>query len=86
MDDFLIQYCQKRTKDFIVNTDDLSRKKKGKRVYLNDVQTRELMIQSKKFFESKVDISRKLNDKVEKYLRKSIKKQVNSHRVHSFNF
>lgn len=44
------------------------------------------MIQSKKFFESKVDISRKLNDKIEKYLRKSIKKQVNSHRVYSFNF
>jgi hypothetical protein len=86
MDDFLIQYCQKTTNDFIVKTDDLSRKKKGKRVYLNEVQTRELMIQSKKFFESKVDISRKLNDKVEKYLRKSIKKQVNSHRVHSFNF
>jgi len=74
MDDFLIQYCQKTTKDFIVKTDDLSRKKKGKQVYLNEVQTRELMIQSKKFFESKVDISRKLNDKVEKYLRKSIKK------------
>lgn len=86
MDDFLIQYCQKTTNDFIVKTDDLSRKKKGKRVYLNEVQTRELMIQSKKFFESKVDISRKLNDKVEKYLRKSIKKQVNGHRVYSFNF
>ncbi len=56
MDDFLIQYFQKTTKDFIVKTDDLSWKKKGKRVYLNDVQTRELMRQLKKFFESKVVI------------------------------
>ena len=44
IDDFLIQYCQTfRAKDFIVKTEDLTRKKKGKRVYLNDQQTRDLM-------------------------------------------
>jgi len=40
IDDFLIQYCQNlRRKDFIVKTEKLSRSKKGKREYLNDVQT-----------------------------------------------
>jgi len=59
IDDFLIQYCQTLgVKDFIVKTEDLSRKKKGKRVYLNDVQTRYLMRQLDKFFESTVEVPR----------------------------
>jgi CRISPR-associated protein Cas1 len=59
MDDFLIQYCQNiKSKDFIVKTEDLSRNKKGKRVYLNDSQTRDLMRQLDKFFESHVEIPR----------------------------
>jgi CRISPR/Cas system-associated endonuclease Cas1 len=59
MDEFLIQYCQPlRAKDFIVKTEDLSRNKKGKRVYLNEVQTRDLMKQLDKFFESHVTIPR----------------------------
>ncbi len=41
-----------------MKTEDLSRNKKGKRVYLNDVQTRDLMKQLDKFFESKVEVSR----------------------------
>jgi CRISPR/Cas system-associated endonuclease Cas1 len=41
-----------------VKTEDMSRKKKGKRVYLNDVQTRDLMKQLNKFFESYVEIPR----------------------------
>lgn len=37
IDDFLIRYCQSfKKKDFIVKMEDLSRKKKGKRVYQND--------------------------------------------------
>lgn len=36
----------------------LSRNKKGKRVYLNDVQTRHLMKQLNKYFESKVEVPR----------------------------
>jgi CRISPR/Cas system-associated endonuclease Cas1 len=59
MDDFLVQYCQQlNAKDFIVKTEDLSRNKKGKRVYLNDVQTRDLMRQLDKFFESYVEVPR----------------------------
>jgi len=41
-----------------VKTEDMTRNKKGKRVYLNDTQTRDLMKQLDKFFESYVDISR----------------------------
>jgi hypothetical protein len=59
MDDFLIQYCQQlKSKDFIVKTEDLSRNKKGKRVYLNDARTRDLMKQLDTFFESYVDVPR----------------------------
>ncbi len=59
MGDFLIQYCQDlNLKDFVVKTEDLSRNKKGKRVYLNDAQTRGLMKQLDKFFESHVEVPR----------------------------
>ena len=59
MDDFLVQYCQHlSSKDFIVKTEDLSRNKKGKRVYLNDVHSRDLMKQLNAFFESYVEIPR----------------------------
>jgi len=59
MDDYIIQYCQNiSSKDFIVKTKGLSRNKKGKRVYLNDVQTRDLMKQLNTFFESIVEIPR----------------------------
>lgn len=57
LDDFLIQYCQKKeSKDFIVKTEDLTRTKKGKRIYLNDIQTRDLMKKLNDFFESKIEI------------------------------
>jgi CRISPR-associated protein Cas1 len=59
MDDFLIQYCQTlKAKDFIVKTEDLTRDKKGKRVYLNDIQTRDLMTRLNEFFEFYVEIPR----------------------------
>ena len=59
IDDFLVQYCQQlRSKDFVVKTEDLTRNKKGKRVYLNDAQTRDLMKQLNKFFESYVEVPR----------------------------
>ncbi|MCW4037652.1 MAG: CRISPR-associated endonuclease Cas1 [Candidatus Bathyarchaeota archaeon] len=60
MDDYLIRYCQNlSSKDFIMKIEDMSRNKKGKRVYLNDVQTRDLMKQLNLFFESYVQVSRK---------------------------
>lgn len=44
IDDFLIEYCRNlQPKDFIVKTENLSRTKKGKRKYLNNIKTRELM-------------------------------------------
>ena len=43
IDDFVVQFCQNiREKDFTVKTEELSRSKKAKRKYLNDVKTREL--------------------------------------------
>jgi hypothetical protein len=45
-------------KDFMVTTEDLSRKKQGKRVYLNDTKTRSLMKELKDYFESYIDIPR----------------------------
>ena len=55
----MIQYCQNlRKKDFTVKTEALSRKKLGKREYLNDIGTRDLMGSLNLFFESKVEIPR----------------------------
>ena len=59
IDDFLIQYCPTLSvKDFIVKIEDMTRTKKGKRVYLNDIQTRNLMKRLNQFFESYVEIPR----------------------------
>ena len=57
--DFLIDYCRNiRPKDFIVKTENTSRKKQGKREYLNNKQTRELMERLEVFFESFIEIPR----------------------------
>jgi CRISPR-associated protein Cas1 len=59
IDKFLIQYCQKlKVVDFVVKTEDLTRKKKGKRQYLNNSLTREMMKELNEFFESYVKIPR----------------------------
>jgi len=59
IDDFLIQYCQGlRVKDFTVKSEELSGKKKGKREYLNDSKTSDLMKKLNTYFESKVEIPR----------------------------
>ncbi len=59
IDDFVIQYCQKlKTKDFAVKTESLSRKKDGKREYLNDTDTRDLMKTLNLYFESMVEVPR----------------------------
>ena len=47
-----------RGKDFVVKTEDLNRRKIGKRVYLNDIQTKDLMNKLNEFFESEVNIPR----------------------------
>jgi len=59
VDDFLIEYCRNlKPKDFIAKTENLARKKKGKREYLNSAQTRDLMKQLNQYFSSSVDIPR----------------------------
>ena len=59
IDDFLIQYCQNlRSKDFITKTEVSTKNKKGKRVYLNDSQTRDLTKKLNEFFESYIEIPR----------------------------
>jgi CRISPR-associated protein Cas1 len=59
IDDFLIQYCQDlKKKDFTTKTESTSRRRKGKREYLNDQQTRSLMKELEAFFESKVEVPR----------------------------
>jgi len=59
IDDFLIEYCRKlKPRDFIVKTENLARKKKGKRQYLNNQRTRELITKLNSLFESYVDIPR----------------------------
>jgi len=59
IDDFLIQYCQKlRRKDFTVKTEGMSRKRKGKREYLDDLQTRDFMKCLYRYFKSKVEVPR----------------------------
>lgn len=65
MDDFLIEYCRGLSiKDFIVKTEILGRKKQGKREYLNNKQTGQLMNKLEILFESKVEVARiKLGNK-----------------------
>jgi len=47
-----------RKKDFITKAESVSRKRKGKREYLNNVQTRDLMKQLYKYFEMDVEVPR----------------------------
>ena len=59
VDDFLIQYCEKlRKKDFVMKHKSLSRKRKGKREFLNDPLTNELMRELNAYLESKVEVPR----------------------------
>jgi len=59
IDDFLIEYSQKlRSKDFIVKAENIGRKKKGKREYLNNQKTRDLMKKLNSVFKLTVEISR----------------------------
>ena len=47
-----------REKDFITKTESVSRKRKGRREYLNASQTRHLMKQLHAFFEAMVEVPR----------------------------
>jgi CRISPR/Cas system-associated endonuclease Cas1 len=59
VDDFVIQFYKRlRREDFILKSEDFSTKRKGKREYLNDVQTHSLMKDLDQYFESMVEIPR----------------------------
>ena len=51
-------YQKLHKKDFIVKNQDLSRTKKGKRVYLNDFQTQHLMKELTNLLKSYVELPR----------------------------
>lgn len=53
----MIQFSQSlNEKDFTVKSESMSRKRKGKREYLNDKETRRLMKELERYFESRVEI------------------------------
>jgi CRISPR-associated protein Cas1 len=59
IDDFLIQYCQRITKkDFKMKTESASHGKKGKREYLKESETKSLLDDLNRFFETKVAVKR----------------------------
>jgi CRISPR-associated protein Cas1 len=59
IDDFVIQFCSKlKRKDFTVKSEDFSTKRKGKREYLNDFQTHDLVSDLNLYFQSKVRLPR----------------------------
>ena len=59
IEDFLIQYSQDlNKKDFITKTEELSRKKKSKREYLNNHETNDCMQKLNNYRESRINIPR----------------------------
>jgi len=59
IDDFLIEYCRTlKPKDFIVKSENNTRKKIGKREYLNNQLTRNLMKKIEKYFETTIAVPR----------------------------
>lgn len=59
IDGFVIQYCQKLVKrDFTFKTEKMSAQNKGKREYLNDIETRDFTAKLNDYFETSVEIPR----------------------------
>jgi len=59
IDHFLIEHCQNlKTKDLKMKWDKFGFKRKGKRQYLNDAETRRLMEKLQNYFQLKVEIPR----------------------------
>ena len=57
VDDFVIQFCQGlKEKDFTIKSESVSRKRMGKREYLNDTETKRRMNGSDEYFESMIEI------------------------------
>lgn len=59
IDDFVIEFCRTlRKRDFRMKTADFSSKKKGKREYLDDMKTKELVQSLNMYFKRKIEIPR----------------------------
>ena len=59
IDDFLIGYCRRINKrDFVTKSEVASRRKRGKREYLSDSETKTLLDELNRFFEVKVEVKR----------------------------
>ena len=59
LDDFVLQYSQGlHKKDFTVKTEKISRRRKGKREYLKDSNTRDMLKELYGYLETKVEIPR----------------------------
>jgi CRISP-associated protein Cas1 len=59
IDDFLIQYYKGlKAKDFVMKHKNLAKRKIGKREFLNDLDTKELLSKLNNYFESMVEIPR----------------------------
>ena len=59
MDDFLIQYCKNlRKKDFVLQSENFSSNKKGKREYLAKDIANDMMIKLNRYFETFVEVHR----------------------------
>ena len=57
IDDFIIQHCQNfENKDFQMKWENFSSKRKERRQYLNNAQTRELMKSLYKYLQMKIEI------------------------------
>jgi len=59
VDDFVIKYCRGvKADDFVLKTEDYSVNRKGKRQFLNETKTRELINELNRYFRTKVEIPR----------------------------
>jgi CRISPR-associated protein Cas1 len=59
IDDFLIGYCKNvKANDFTAKTENLGKKKRSKRIYLNDVKTGDITNKLNEFFKSTIEIPR----------------------------
>lgn len=59
IDEFIIQHCRNlKKKDFTMKWENFSSKRKGKRQYMNNTETRELMRRLYKYFQMKVEVPR----------------------------
>jgi len=64
VDDFVLDYVQGlKPSDFTTKTVETSKSRKGKREYLNDAKTREMLTKLNEYFDNKIEVPRIRNGK-----------------------